>query len=143
MAKKTGRTQPPPKAKPAKAAEPVEHTTTVGAKAHRDDESAIAGVVPPPQTIKVRALKDGFYDNARRRTGDVFKIRAPFTGTGDNKKPITIDEFSEKWMEKVDPRTPEKVTTGKDVLRQQHDEILEKKARTAGASEATGAQDVL
>jgi hypothetical protein len=65
----------------------------------------------------------GYYDHARRREGDVFLI---------------ADEraFSEKWMERVDVRTPERMTTAAQSLRQHHDKIL-------GGQVVTGAQDVL
>lgn len=71
----------------------------------------------PPQApkpeggIKVMATKTTYYDNKRRRPGDVFTIASE-------------REFSDRYMEKVDPETPEKITTGAEVLRQQHDEIL-------------------
>lgn len=61
--------------------------------------------------FKVEATQMGYYDHTRRRTGDVFEI------SGDS-------AFSEKWMARVDGRTPTKVTTGNEDLRRQHDEIL-------------------
>lgn len=44
--------------------------------------------------IKVRATRRGYYDEVLRHPGDVFLLHKPST------------EFSERWMEKVDPRTP-------------------------------------
>jgi hypothetical protein len=78
--------------------------------------------VPKPHPIKVRALEMGYYDHARRRVGDVFLI---------------ADEraFSAKWMERVDVRTPEKMTTAGQALKQEHDRIL--------GGTVTGAADVL
>lgn len=87
-------------------------------------------VVPAPPDvggIRVRATKTCYYDDIRRREGDVFTI---------------ADEsaFSELYMERVDPATPERLTTGKDVLQQQHDEML---ATKMGAPLPTGQKDVL
>lgn len=61
--------------------------------------------------IKVRATQAGYYGHTRRRIGDVFWI--------DNEQ-----AFSTKWMERVDPETPESVTTSNDQIRREHDEIL-------------------
>ena len=61
--------------------------------------------------IKVRATRVGYYDHARRREGDVFTI-------------ANEQAFSKNWMEVVDPRTRERLTTAPQALRQQHDEIL-------------------
>ncbi len=72
---------------------------------------------PPPEPprderpFKVRATQIGFYDNARRRPGDVFTIQRH-------------SEFSIRWMERVDASTPDKITTPNESIRQQHDEIL-------------------
>ena len=88
----------------------------------------MAGLVPrhpkpvaKPDPIKVRALEMGYYDHARRREGDVFIIA--------NER-----AFSARWMERVDLRTPEHVTTAPAALRKKHDEIL--------GGTVTGAQDV-
>jgi hypothetical protein len=53
--------------------------------------------------MKVRATQTGFYDNLRRRVGDVFTIQSE-------------QEFSSRWMVRVDPSTPEKVTTSQAAL---------------------------
>jgi len=106
-------------------------------------------------TIRVRAHQLGYYDDVRRRIGDVF-ILHPRTGTFSEQiidketgkpqmtegmllasplvreveKTLTAEEqFNPRWMEKVDARTPLKVTTGNEALRQQHDEILKAKQR--------------
>lgn len=60
--------------------------------------------------IKVMALATCYYDDKRRRRGDVFTIR--------NDK-----EFSARYMEKVHPDTAERITTGAEVLKQEHDQI--------------------
>lgn len=125
---------------------------------------------PPGQKypqMKVRAIKDGYYDNVMRRTGDVFWIRgtplavvierelenmpavnpiglpvvaadAPGLtkkqqlqvqahqkrGSGEYEGREMPAAFSSKWMQPVDDRTPERVTTNNEVIRQQHDETL-------------------
>jgi hypothetical protein len=63
----------------------------------------------PP--LRVRATRMGYYGDVRRRTGDVFTISHSSL-------------FSKKWMETVAGSTPEKVTTGREALRKQHDEVL-------------------
>lgn len=65
--------------------------------------------------LKVRATAMGYYDNIRRRPGDVFVLKA-----ADRR------QFSARWMEPVDPETPEQVTTGKAAIEKQHDELLGK-----------------
>jgi len=83
----------------------------------RSRQAQAASGPPKPATaqttsgIKVRATQTGYYDHARRREGDVFLI-------------ASARDFSEKWMEDVDPRTPERLTTGDQELRKKHDEIM-------------------
>ncbi len=88
-------------------------------------------VGPPAATrtigpIKVRATVMGYYDNERKRPGDVFAIKSP-------------REFSKRWMEHVAADTPERTTGPNEALRQQHDEIL---AARHGAGEQVGPDDV-
>jgi hypothetical protein len=78
-----------------------------------------APIVRGARPIKVRALQMGYYDHARRRVGDVFFIKDELA-------------FSTKWMERVDVSTPERLTTSKQAIEQQHDEILS--GRTPGPS---------
>ena len=68
--------------------------------------------VPPlsRSAIRVRAIRMGYYDHIRRRVGDVFMV------------PQAV--FSKKWMEMVSSGTPERMTTGQEQLRRDHDEIL-------------------
>lgn len=66
--------------------------------------------------IRVRALDIGFYANERRRAGDVFTIASE-------------KDFSEKWMERVDGKTPLRSTTPNQAIAAQHDEILAMKDR--------------
>lgn len=60
--------------------------------------------------IKVRATALGYYGEMRRRIGDVFMCEAT--------------AFSPEWMEEVDPRTRERVTSAPQALKRAHDEIL-------------------
>jgi hypothetical protein len=70
--------------------------------------------------FKVEAIQMGFYDLKRRRPGDVFMVEPAM--------------FSEKWMRRVDPATPEKITTGNQDLRKQHDEILQQKIKDSATN---------
>lgn len=100
----------------------------------------------PAPSIRVRAIKDGYYDDKRRRAGDVFTIRAPYEGEIENDGKVkiqTIDEFSKKWMRKVPRSTPERITTGKQVLRRQHDEEMQRRMSGAPPDNPTGAEKVL
>jgi len=65
---------------------------------------------PRTRGIRVRATQLGYYDHVRRRPGDVFTIRSE-------------QEFASVWMEKVDPRTPERVTTAANALREEHERL--------------------
>ncbi len=77
------------------------------------DLQVIIGALDPSKQIqtghgipeRVRATQIGFYDNARRREGDVFTLSK-------------ASHFSERWMERVSPDTPEKVTTSAQALLQ-------------------------
>jgi hypothetical protein len=73
----------------------------------------------PGGGIRVQATQLGYYDDKRRRIGDVFTIGS-------------MKEFSHKWMVIVDPSTPERITTGQEELRRQHDAIVQAKAEGGG-----------
>lgn len=75
--------------------------------------AAKANVVLPAGRFKVRALAPGFYNNKRRRIGDVFVLAG-------------AQAFSKRWMEVVNPTTPTRTTTGLQHLKKTHDEILTK-----------------
>ncbi len=71
--------------------------------------------------MKVRALSLGYYDEMRRREGEVFELKTRSgvrvdKATGQKKKVTYTPEqqFSSDWMEKVDQKTklekPEKVS---------------------------------
>lgn len=72
---------------------------------------------PGEVPIKVVATALGYYDHVRRRPGDVFTI------AGERL-------FSERWMERVDPRTPEKHSTAQQAINEKHDEILGGKVKS-------------
>lgn len=76
-------------------------------------ETPKPATVAKPEFIKVRATADGYHEHRYLRTGDVFLIPAlPL-------KPGTQDPilFSHRWMELVDPGTPEKITSSGEALR--------------------------
>jgi hypothetical protein len=83
-----------------------------------------------PEMI-VRATRTGYLDDARRREGDVFKIRQK--------------QFSSKWMVPVDGSTPLKTTSNKAALKKFHDETLAERAGSKAKTFATstGDEDVL
>lgn len=94
-------------------------------------------VVAPPSAItargniKVRVLEGqmGYYGDVRRREGDVFVI-------------TDIKHFSKRWMEFVDKRTPNKVTTGNEDLRKKHQELVNEKSKGGQLTDAdTGSLD--
>jgi hypothetical protein len=71
----------------------------------------------PKVRIKVEATQVGQYDQIRRRVGDVFVITSEAA-------------FSDKWMRRVDPATPERLTTGQEALRREHDALLSGKRQS-------------
>jgi len=74
--------------------------------------------------IRVTATKMGFIHNVRRRAGDVFDVREK--------------EFSERWMQRVDGRTPPKATTSKQALKAQNTEDLATRHREVANDKAAG-----
>jgi hypothetical protein len=148
-------------------------TTTAPAPAKSTAPAKAAA--PPPAgpakgaTLRVRATDKGYYGDARRRIGDVFDLvprKGPFTApvldkdgepkldprtqvplTKEVTRILTAEEqFSAKWMEKVDPHTPTSITTGAEELRQKHDaEIAARRSPSAPppAGAATGAANPL
>lgn len=69
------------------------HRNTTGAPQIRGGK-VVGATKPKPRTnpIKVQAIELGYYDHKRRREGDVFVIACE-------------EDFSQRWMRKVDPRT--------------------------------------
>jgi len=82
---------------------------------------------PPPEappmrraSLKVRATQLGYYEHIRRREGDVFKL-------------VAEAHFTPSWMTYVDPRTPERVTSGPEALKNHHDEMLASRYAPSGS----------
>jgi hypothetical protein len=88
--------------------------------------NVIANLSPGTDRVKVRATEPGYYDHARRRAGDVFTIDAtPLeedikeTKNGKTRvrrKAGEIAAFSDRWMEFVDDRERESVSTSTEAL---------------------------
>lgn len=106
-----------PAAAPAKSARTTATRATTAAQLRGNPKAEAAPAAAPAKgkPFKVEAIQMGFYDLKRRRLGDVFMVEPAM--------------FSEKWMRRVDPATPEKITTGNQDLRKQHDEILQQKIK--------------
>lgn len=79
--------------------------------------------------VRVKTWRIGYYGDKRRRQGDVFTLKAP-------------QDFSTRWMEWVDPATPERITTGAEHLKQQHDEILGARMEGTAVPMTVGRDDV-
>jgi hypothetical protein len=121
--------------------------------------------------IRVQAIGVGYYDDKRRRRGDVFTL-VPREGTWHEKvyketkdgakeaqrepggeytlkevaRVLTAEEqFSKKWMQKVPWATPETETGPNAALRQQHDELVGARSESGlmVGDDATGNKDVL
>lgn len=121
--------------------------------------------------MKVKVREDlqenfvGFYNHARRRPGDVFRIadnprrdlfpkerqavsedaqtKAVYDAIKDADGKIARG-FSFKWMTPVSEATPTKVSTSPEVLKEKHDKtLLERMAgkKAEGADGADGAED--
>lgn len=92
--------------------------------------SRLADQVP----VKVQAQRMGFYDEIRRRVGDVFTLKDPA-------------HFSTTWMRIVPGSTPERITSGQQELRRQHTEEMQSRAQAASVAPLpgvpTGAADPL
>lgn len=82
--------------------------------------------------VKVRATHVGYYDDARRRVGDVFRLVKP-------------EDFSPTWMAlESHPSVPEHTTSGPAHLAQQNAHAIDSKRRGGPALEGpTGAYDPL
>jgi hypothetical protein len=75
--------------------------------------------------FKVRATQMGYFNEERKRPGDVFTLKF-------------AHQFSNKWMERVDARTPHQTTTGQEMLRREHDDILKMRASGLPTDPDTG-----
>lgn len=92
------------KARTGSTARPAARTSTRAAGSTREPAQ------PRKAGYKVRATQLGYYEHERKREGDVFVLKYEH-------------DFAANWMERVDPRTAPKTTTGQEVLRQQHEEV--------------------
>jgi hypothetical protein len=99
-----------------------------------------AGVEYPPMpgpTIKVRALQLGEYEYCRRRPGDVFVLKpreVSITKKGElmmengkaKMRLLTAEEqFSSRWMQRVQDDTPEIATSAQEALDRAQEELTE------------------
>ena len=75
--------------------------------------------------ILVVATQMGYYDDLRRRAGDVFYIHAE-------------EDFSDLWMEDAPKGAEPSITLGQDDIDRQHDEILASRAGSRGRRVAGG-----
>lgn len=85
---------------------------------------AAAPVIGSGGPIRVRATRMGYYNNLRRREGDVFTLH-------------DARLFSKNWMVVVPVATPERHTRANEALKREHDEVL---AETLGKGAAVQAQ---
>lgn len=104
-----------------------EAPTAPATRRNRAPKGATAGV-------KVRATHVGYYGEARRRIGDVFRLARP-------------EDFSPTWMELASAAETEHTTSGPSHLAAQNAEGIEAKRRPGGPAYdptgATGDQDPL
>jgi hypothetical protein len=98
---------------------------TVPAKTAAPPPIAIDAETAParPPSLKVRAIGLGYYEHIRRRAGDVFKLTDPV-------------HFADTWMEWVDARTPERVTSAPQALKEHHDEMIASRYAPPGSMHA-------
>jgi len=115
--------------------------------------------VQPTQAkpIKVRAIREGYYEHLRRFPGDVFEIRGDvyqadvvLTGRTRDHELVRhvqhhageVIDFSAEWMERVDDQAlPLNQRTAQQILDQEHETIL--RDRIATSTAATGAANPL
>lgn len=104
--------------KPANAGAPPTPLDSAASKAAaaKAEKAANAAATPIHGSLKVRATAVGYYNEKRRREGDVFTLK-------------TREAFSSKWMEYVDKSVPERLTHGQTALNQQ---MLDQRANLAG-----------
>lgn len=72
--------------------------------------------------MKVRAIKLGYYGHLRRREGVIFELKQ-VEGLDSKGKPHTFTEeeqFSDKWMEKLDTEEVQEVEKEEKVLAKKH-----------------------
>lgn len=124
---------PDPIAAPGRVHQPVKESGlgTPSADA-RPGRSSFTGPLATPEvdvterrkamagdTLKVQATQTGYYDDIRRRPGEVFTIH------GDGAGGTAEDAFSSRWMNRVADDTPATGTKGPNqVLRERKAELL-------------------
>lgn len=107
-----------------------------------------------PARLKVRATRQGYYADGRRRPGDVFFLesreviaREPKTGrplvdkaTGKfQMRLLTAEEqFSEHWMERVPPSTALHHSTSRTALAEAQQKIRDRQGGQADEETPTG-----
>jgi hypothetical protein len=114
-----------PTAKPVRKSRSAKADAAVNAT-----RTPAARVAPASGGYKVRVLEGriGYYDDSRRHEGDVFVIR--------DKK-----DFSDNWMEYVDAKTPERLTTAKGALAKEVSRLQGDARADAAAEKSGGAGD--
>jgi hypothetical protein len=124
-------TQSPAKASSSAAARPSVAGPSGSGRGEARAE-AVGTPARPSGPIKVRATKLGYYDNQRRRIGDVFIIRTP-------------KDFSKAWMETTDARVREHTTGPQAALNRELHRVAQEKAGAEGGmgqgSDEASAQD--
>lgn len=101
-------------------------TPRPGAAANRTAHNAGKAGATSSGRIKVQAVAVGYYGLERKRPGDVFYI-------------ANEQEFSSRWMERVDRSTPLSTTTPNQAIRKETDQIAQGKRAEAAARSGQGA----
>lgn len=102
--KPAARTPPTPRGQQQTAPHAASQST-------RSTTSSAPPALSGRRNLKVRATAVGYYDNERKRVGDVFELESERA-------------FSRNWMEYVEAHTPLKTTTSQQALNREHDQIL-------------------
>lgn len=92
--------------------------------------------------LKVQATQTGYYDDIRRRPGEIFFITGYIDG--DGRTVPAAESFSPRWMKRVSDKTPVTGTKGPNqVIRERHDELLGARAARRLAGEKVGKDEDL
>lgn len=75
--------------------------------------------------FKVRAVRDGYYDHIRRREGDVFVVNESAFSDAHGDPAVTHRRAG--WMERVNERTPERVTGSQDAVDRVNNQLREER----------------
>lgn len=112
-------TQLPPEARPREGASSPAPPMSPPARSPEEEEQAEV-----KRDRLVQATQMGYYDHTRRRPGDVFLIRSPYT----DKDGVEIDEFSERWMRDAPKGTRRRITTANQAIAQANQTTRELRA---------------